>query len=74
MGETATHAVRPLTAFEAAALPKLAAGEWVHAAADRYRLRALGALPAAKACAECHGVPVGTLLGALSYDFLREAE
>ena len=74
MGETATHAVRPLTEFEAAALPKLAAGEWVHAAADRYRLRALGALPAAKACAECHGVPVGTLLGALSYDFLREAE
>ena len=74
MGETATHAVRPLTEFEAAALPKLAAGAWVHAAADRYRLRALGALPAAKACAECHGVPVGTLLGALSYDFLRERE
>ena len=74
MGETATHAVRPLTEFEAAALPKLAAGAWVRAAADRYRLRALGALPAARACAECHGVPVGTLLGALSYDFLREHE
>lgn len=72
MGETATHAVRPLTEFESDALPKLAAGAWVHAAADDYRLRALGALPAAKACAECHGVPVGTLLGALSYDFLRE--
>ena len=71
MGEAATHDTRPLTAFEADALPALAAGAWVTAAADRYRLRALGALPAANACAECHGVPVGTLLGALSYDFYR---
>ena len=74
MGETASHDTRPLTAFEADALPQLAAGEWVVAAADRYRLRAAGALPAANACAACHGVPVGTLLGALSYDFYRTAE
>ena len=71
MGETATHETRPLTAFEAAALPKLAAGEWVVAAADDYRLRAVGALPAATACAACHGVEEGRLLGALSYDFVR---
>ena len=71
MGETATHETRPLTDFEAAALPKLAAGEWVVAAADDYRLRAVGALPAAKACAACHGVEEGRLLGALSYDFTR---
>ncbi len=73
MGETATHVTRPLTTFEQAALPKLAAGEWVVAAADRYRLRAVGALPAAKACATCHAVEEGTLLGALSYDFIRDA-
>ena len=71
MGETANHATRPLTDFEAAALPKLAAGEWVVAAADDYRLRAVGALPAATACAACHGVEEGRLLGALSYDFTR---
>ena len=71
MGETATHATRPLTAFERSALPRLAAGEWVVAAAHDYRLRAVGALPAAKACAECHGVEEGRLLGALSYDFER---
>jgi hypothetical protein len=73
IGETATHATRPLTAFEKHALPRLAEGEWVVAAADRYRLRAVGALPAAKACAECHNVARGTLLGALSYDFTRSS-
>lgn len=63
---------RPLTVFEAAALPKLAAGEWVVAAKEGDRLRAVGALPAAKACADCHGLPVGRLLGALSYEFVTE--
>ena len=71
MGETSRHRVRSLTPFEAAALPKLAAGDWVVAAADGDRLRAVGALPAAAACAACHGVEPGRLLGALSYDFAR---
>ena len=73
MGETATHRTRSLTAFERAALPRLAAGEWVVAAGDGARLRAVGALPAAAACAACHGVKTGHLLGALSYDFARSA-
>ena len=78
MGETASHHERTLTAFEAAALPKLAAGEWVVAATGSNdggdRLRAVGALPAAAACAACHGVEEGRLLGALSYDFRRAAD
>lgn len=71
MGKTATHRERSLTAFERAALPRLAAGECVVAAADADRLLAVGALPAAAACAACHGVEEGRLLGALSYDFRR---
>ena len=71
MGETATHHVRTLTEFERSALPRLAGGEWVVAAENGDRLRAVGALPAAKACAACHGVEEGRLLGALSYDFSR---
>ena len=71
MGETATHHVRTLTDFERSALPRLAGGEWVVAAEHGDRLRAVGALPAAKACAACHGVEEGRLLGALSYDFAR---
>ena len=71
MGETASHITRSLTDFERAALPRLAAGEWVVAGADGDRLRAVGALPAANACAECHGVEEGRLLGALSYEFAR---
>ena len=74
MGETARHHTRSLTAFEAAALPKLAAGEWVVAAERGDRLRAVGALPAAAACAACHGVEEGRLLGALSYDFRRPGD
>ena len=71
MGDSSRAVVRPLTDFETEALPRLAAGEWVVAAANEYRLRAVGALPAAQACAVCHGVERGTLLGALSYDFAR---
>ena len=71
MGERSEHVVRSLTDFEREALPRLAAGEWVVAGADGDRLRAVGALPAARACAECHGVERGRLLGALSYEFAR---
>ncbi|MEM9701358.1 MAG: hypothetical protein AAF907_02790 [Planctomycetota bacterium] len=60
---------RPLTAFERTALAELEAGAWVVASERSDRLRALGALPAAAGCAECHGVAEGTLLGAFSYDF-----
>ena len=78
MGETASHHPRSLTTFERAALPKLAAGAWVVAATDPDggggRLRAVGALPAAAACAACHGVEKGRLLGALSYDFRRPGD
>ena len=65
--------VRDLTPFESAALGRLATGEWVVGEAESDRLRAVGALTAAKACADCHGVSEGRLLGALSYEFVRNA-
>ncbi|QDT17395.1 hypothetical protein [Alienimonas californiensis] len=71
-GPESPSAVRELTPFESAALERLAAGEWVVGETDADRLRAVGALPAAKACADCHDVPVGRLLGALSYEFVTE--
>ena len=72
-GSSSRAVERPLTTFEIQALPRLAAGEWVVSAGDGARLRAVGALPAAAACAECHGVETGRLLGALSYEFVRDS-
>ncbi|NNJ24007.1 hypothetical protein [Alienimonas chondri] len=70
-GPNAPHNIRPLTDFEAKGLARLAMGEWVYAEADAERFRAVGALTAATACADCHAVEEGRLLGALSYEFLR---
>ena len=71
MGEDVPHHTRTLTEFERSALPRLAAGEWVVAGREDESLRAVGALPAARDCAACHGVEKGRLLGALSYEFVR---
>ena len=71
MEGAAGRETRALTPFEAGALSRLSGDRWLIAEETGDRLRALGALPAAAACAECHGVEEGRLLGAFSYDFVR---
>ena len=71
MEGAAGRETRALTAFEVTALKQFSGDRWLVAEERGDRLRALGALPAAAACAECHGVEEGRLLGAFSYDFVR---
>ena len=64
---------RALDAFERSRLPNLRAGEDLAIdRSDSNRIRMLGAIRAAKNCAECHQVPEGSLLGAFSYELQRQ--
>jgi hypothetical protein len=66
-----TAAVRPLDAFERRGIAKLAHGESLVAEAGMNRLRTLGSIFAQKQCQQCHQVGEGELLGAFSYEFVR---
>jgi len=62
---------RPLNSFENENLDRLKEGQNVIAVATRNRIVMLGAIRAGASCIECHSVKNGDLLGAFSYEFLR---
>lgn len=64
--------MRPLGDFERQALAKLKQGEPLVIKAGLNRLRMLGPIFALKQCQECHQVRKGELLGAFSYEFMRD--
>ena len=63
---------RKLTDFEAAALESLIEGEDVVARATTNRIEMVGSLRSIKQCADCHDAERGTLLGAFSYELVRD--
>jgi hypothetical protein len=63
---------RGLDTFEAEALKRLRDGEDVVVEATTNRIRMLGSLRASKQCLECHRRQHGDLLGAFTYEFLRD--
>ncbi|HKI38092.1 MAG TPA: hypothetical protein VKA46_39935 [Gemmataceae bacterium] len=72
MDELRDAPTRPLDTFEQEALDSLRRGEdlMVQEAPDRMRM--LGSLRAGKQCLRCHEVERGELLGAFSYQLVRE--
>ena len=65
-------ATRALDAFEQEALEKLQAGEDVVTRATPNRIIMLGSMRATQDCMRCHAVKENSLLGAFSYEFLRD--
>jgi hypothetical protein len=63
---------RELDAFEAAAIRRLQGGEDVATEETLNRIRLVGAVRANNACLDCHNVKRGQLLGAFSYELLRD--
>lgn len=76
MEELGDAPTRELTEFETNALGELRQEKDLvfeeQADGDSSRLVMVGALRAGKSCATCHSVPYGTLLGAFSYELLKE--
>lgn len=60
--------------FERSALQQLRDGEDVVTNASLNRIEMLGSLRATKQCQQCHDVESGTLLGAFSYELLRDPQ
>lgn len=73
MNELRDAPVRELDAFEQQALTSLIEGEDLVTDVQPGRIRALGSLRAMRQCLQCHEVERGTLLGAFSYEFLRDS-
>ncbi len=65
---------RPLNPFERSALKQLYEGEDVITRASLNRIEMIGSLRATKQCQQCHDVKSGTLLGAFSYELLRDPQ
>ena len=63
---------RGLDPFELDALIKLRNGEAIVTAATPNRLQMMGGLRATQDCMQCHNVKEDELLGAFSYEFLRD--
>jgi len=64
---------RELERFETDALKELAAGkEAVHVAATVNQVRMVGAIRMAESCMKCHEGKQGDLLGAFTYDLVRD--
>ena len=63
---------RGLDPFELNALNKLRNGEAIVTAATPNRLQMMGGLRATQDCMQCHNVKEDDLLGAFSYEFLRD--
>jgi hypothetical protein len=72
MTELRDAPVRELDAFEQRALSSLLAGEDLVSDVHPGRVRTVGSLRATRRCLDCHDVERGTLLGAFSYEFLRD--
>jgi hypothetical protein len=72
MEELKKAKTRALSDFEAGALASLRDGEDVITDATTNHIRMVGALRATKQCLECHEVRRGDLLGAFSYDIVRD--
>jgi hypothetical protein len=67
MDEVKKAPTRQLDAFESWGLRKLRGGEDLVLGESAEQVRMVGALRAARQCAECHGCERGALLGAFSY-------
>jgi hypothetical protein len=71
MNELRDAPTRPLVEFEATALTQLQAGEDLVTRATPNRIEMLGSLRAMQQCLDCHQVQRGELLGAFSYELIR---
>ena len=65
---------RALSRFEQSALKQLRDGEDVVTKASLNRIEMIGSLRATKQCQQCHDVKSGALLGAFSYELLRDPQ
>jgi hypothetical protein len=74
MEELKKGKTRPLSEFEGQALKGLRDGEDVVTEATTNHIRMVGALRASKQCLECHQAQRGDLLGAFSYDLVRDPQ
>ncbi|MFT5526372.1 MAG: hypothetical protein ACI9G1_001297 [Pirellulaceae bacterium] len=74
MEELQNARTRPPSNFELAALVQLREGEDVVSRASLNRIEMVGSLRATKQCQQCHAVKSGALLGAFSYELLRDPQ
>jgi len=76
MKDLANHnaKTRELDKFEHGSLRQLRNGEDVVTSGALNRIVMLGSLRATKNCMQCHDVEKGALLGAFSYEFLRDPQ
>lgn len=74
MDKLQTAQTRPLNAFEQSALRQLDEGEDVVTKGALNRIKMIGSLRATKQCQQCHEVKNGALLGAFSYELLRDPQ
>ena len=74
MEELRNVKTRQLNSFEQTALEQLRDGEDVVTKASLNRIEMIGSLRATKACQQCHEVKTGALLGAFSYELLRDPQ
>ena len=65
--------LRELDEFEQASLKSLHNGEDLCVQGRENQVRMLGSLRASKRCLRCHSVERGALLGAFTYEFVRES-
>jgi hypothetical protein len=72
MEEIVTAPTRSLSAFERSGLRALDRGDDLSTDEGPGRIRMLGSLRATKQCLECHNAKRGHLLGALSYELVRD--
>jgi hypothetical protein len=71
MDELEQVPTRDLDAFESQSLSKLIDGEEIAISSHMNRIQMLGAIRATNACLVCHEVSEGRLLGAFTYDLVR---
>ena len=74
MEELQNAKTRTLSRFEQSALDQLRKGEDVVTRASLNRIEMIGSLRATKQCQQCHEVKSGALLGAFSYELLRDPQ
>jgi hypothetical protein len=72
MDDVKTAKTRPVDEFETKALKELASGKEVAAEATTNRIRMVGAIRMATACMNCHDGNRGDLLGAFTYELIRD--
>lgn len=72
LDELSKYRVRDLTDFEESALAQMQSGENCVIDDQPDQILMVGSLRASEDCLQCHRVPQGTLLGALTYELRRE--